>query len=103
MVLQMLFYKLSAELNGLPDCSVANDSNKSYMHTLALLSSSSSFLAIFWPETEYQKESKIISIRIASRFKVSIRNTGIVILVYVYLRYNAVPVSHQLQVCRGKV
>lgn len=57
----------------------------------------------FWPETEYQKESKIISIRIASRFKVSIRNTGIVILVYVYLRYNAVPVSHQLQVCRGKV
>lgn len=101
MVLQMLFYKLSAELNGLPDCSVANDSNKSYMHTLALLSSSSS--AIFWPETEYQKESKIISIHIASRFKVSIRNTGIVILVYGHLRYNAVPVSHQLQVCRGKV
>lgn len=88
MVKQMLFHKSSAELNGLPDSSIANNGNKSYMHILALLSSP--FWDIFWPETEYQKESKIISSHIASCFKASIRNMEIVLLVYVHWRSNAV-------------
>lgn len=80
-VIKMLFYKLNAELNGLPDCSIANYANKSYMLILAILFS---FLAIFWPKTEYQKESKTISIHTASCFKGCKRNIGIVILVYVH-------------------
>lgn len=88
----MLFYKLSAELNGLPHCSIEDDDdNKSFMHVLALLSSS--FLVIFWTKIEYQKESKIFSTQKASGFKASIRNMEIVKLVFVHLSSNTAPVS----------
>lgn len=87
----MLFYKLSAELNGLPHCSIANDDNKSYMHILSLLSSL--LLVIFWAKIEYQKESKILSTHKASGFKASIRNMETVKLVFVLLSSNTAPVS----------
>lgn len=92
MVTQMLFYKPSAELNGLPHCSMANDDNKSYMHILSLLSSF--FLVIFRAKIEYQKESKIFSTHKASGFKASIRNMETVKLVFVLLSSNTAPVSH---------
>lgn len=88
---QMLFYKLSAELNGLPHCSIEDDDNKSFMHMLALLSSF--FLVIFLTKIEYQKESKIFSTQKASGFKASIRNTEIVKLFFVHLSSNTAPAS----------